>query len=274
LISGQAVLTNDLRRCLANSHFHAAVLLAPRNPSAAAAEFESASQEYRALSRQRPNDVGLQLRLANSHYKAAVARAASDHKSADAGFEAASREYRALVRWWPDDANLQLLLARCLVRKGRYLAEVERLDDAALACEEAAGLCSSSELADDPTIRTQCVDLLRQIAYMLIKAGHTDAAQQRYQQAIDLLVQSPASGLTPAEFHRRLAHIKFQRASCYHHTGRWDKAMAAYSACVEHFERFLVSKPNEETPWWVRSSRKRIGYLQRDLLLWSLVIYM
>jgi tetratricopeptide (TPR) repeat protein len=314
LNSGQVIATNELHKCLAESHYHAAWLLRKTDVTAAAAEYESASREYRKLLRQRPGDADLQLRLANLHYQAAVVLAKSgdasaaaeyaaamrgyrallkqrpndadvqlslansqyqaavelaksDHSSAAAKYESASREYRALLRRSPDDANLQFRLARCLVRKGMYLAKVERCDDAALACEEAAGLCSSSKLADDPAIRRQCVDLLRQIAYTLFKAGHADAAIQRYQQAVDLLGPAPASGPTLAEYHRRLASIHFQCGSCYQQSGRRKEAIAAYRAAAEHFQRLLAENPKEEIPWWVRSARKRIGNIECELAL-------
>jgi serine/threonine-protein kinase len=252
---------------LANVHYHVALLLTTADHSAAAANYQSAIREFQALLRQRPEDADLQLRLANAHYQGAQVLAASNPASAAAEYESAIREYRALLRRSPGDADLQFRLARCLARKGMYLAKVERFDEAALACEEAAGLCSSSKLADDPAIRRLCVDLLRQVAYTLIKAGHTDTAMQRFQQAIDLLGPAPARGPTLAEHHRRLASIHFQRGSCYHQSGRRREAIAAYHAAAEHFDRLLAENPKEEIPWWVRSARKRIGNIECELAL-------
>jgi tetratricopeptide (TPR) repeat protein len=257
----------DLQLRLASAHYHVALLLTKADRSTAAANYQSAIREFQALLRQRPEDADLQLRLANAHYQGAQVLAASNPASAAAEYESAIGEYRALLRRSPGDADVQFRLARCLVRKGMYLARVERFDDAALSCEEAAGLCSSSKLADDPLIRRQCVDLLRQIAYTLVKAGHSETAMQRYQQAIDLLGPAPASGPTLAEHHRRLASIHFQRGSCYHQSGRRKEAIAAYHAAAKHFHRLLAENPKEEIPWWVRSARKRIGNIECELAL-------
>ena len=212
--------------------------------------------------------------LANAHYEAAVLLKKSDISAAAAEYESACREYHALLHQSPDDQELQLRLARCLLWSAKNLLASKRLDDAALACDEAAGLCARSKLKADPAIYGHCTDLLRQVARALYHAGQADAAHRRYQQAIDLLEQSLAEEPTLVEHHRRLAQTHFQRGSCYHQKGRWHEAIAAYGAAVEHFDRFLAHHPNEQTPWWVRSLRKRIGNLQRDLLLWSLVIYM
>jgi tetratricopeptide (TPR) repeat protein len=99
------------------------------------------------------------------------------------------------------------------------------------------------------------------------KAGHADQAQLRYQQAVDLLQRSLAKDPTHVQHHRRLAHIHFQRGSCYHQTGQRKEAIAAYRAVVEQFDHLLAQIPNEEIPWWVRSSCKRIGNLERELAL-------
>jgi tetratricopeptide (TPR) repeat protein len=120
----------------------------------------------------------------------------------------------------------------------------------------------------EPVILGQCTDLLRQFALLLFKAGQDDAAHRRYQQAIDLLERSLVKKPRLVEHHRRLAHIHFQRGSCYQQTRQWADSLAAYRAAVEHFDRFLTHNPNEETPWWVRSSRKRVGNLQRHMEGW------
>jgi tetratricopeptide (TPR) repeat protein len=226
LDSGQTILTKDVHECLANSHYQAAVLLRKSDITAAAAEYESAC-----------------------------------------------REYRALLQQWPDDQKLQLRLARCLLWRGKNLLNRNRFDDAALVCDEAAGLCARSKLKASRSMYGHCTDLLRQIALALYQAGQADAAHRRYQQAIDLSEQSLAEEPALVEHHHRLAQTHFKRGSCYHQQGRWGEAITAYGAAVVHFDRFLASKPNEETPWWVRSSRKRIGNLQRDLVLWSLVLH-
>jgi tetratricopeptide (TPR) repeat protein len=206
--------------------------------------------------------------LANSHYAAALLLRNSDVTAAAAEYESACREYRAFLHQWPDDQELQLRLARCLLWKGKNLLNRNRFDDAALACDEAAGLCARSKLKASRTMYGHCTDLLRQIASALYRAGQADAAHRRYQQAIDLLEQSLAEEPALVEHHHRLARTHFQRGSCYHQQGRWGEAITAYGAAVVHFDRFLAHRPREETPWWVRSARKRVGNLQRHMEGW------
>jgi tetratricopeptide (TPR) repeat protein len=65
LNSGEAILTKDVHRCLANSHYHAATMLRYSDPSSAVAEYDLACREFRAMLRQWPDDADFQLRLSN-----------------------------------------------------------------------------------------------------------------------------------------------------------------------------------------------------------------
>jgi tetratricopeptide (TPR) repeat protein len=205
--------------------------------------------------------------LANSHYQAALLLRGRDGTLAAAEYESACREYRAFLRQWPDDQERQLRLATCLLWKGKCLLKAERFDEAAMACDEAAGIFASSQSVAEPAMTGQCADLLRQIALALFKAGQADAAQRRYQQSVNLVEQSLAIHPSVVEHHRRLAHIHFQRGSCYHQKHQRHEAIAAYRAAAEQFDQVLANIPAEETPWWVRSARKRIGNLHRELAL-------
>jgi tetratricopeptide (TPR) repeat protein len=63
LNSGASILTKDVHRCLANSHYHAATMLRYSDPSSAVAEYDLACREFRAMLRQWPDDADFQLRL-------------------------------------------------------------------------------------------------------------------------------------------------------------------------------------------------------------------
>jgi serine/threonine-protein kinase len=205
--------------------------------------------------------------LAKSHDHAASLLSGSDVSAAAAEYELACREYRTMLKRWPNDADVQLRLVKSLLGNATCLVKSNRLDDVALLCEDAVSFCAMSKMGGDPALAGPCADGLRQIALALDKAGRADAAQSRYQQALELLEPVLAREPTLVELHRRLAHIHFQRGSCYQRSGRRDEAIAAYSAVGEHFNHVLIQCPKEETPWWVRSAHKRIGNLQRELAL-------
>lgn len=258
------------RQHVPGAHYHLATLEKDRGHKEAAIEgYRRAAAAARVLldSGQAILTKDVHECLANSHYWAAALLGARDPSSAVAEYESAYREYRALVHQWPDDQALRARFANCLLWTGTYLLKEKRFDDAARTCDEAVGIFASSNLAIEPTKIGQCANLLRQFALTLYQTGQAEAAEQRYQQAIDLLEQSLAKVPTHVEHHRRLAHINFQRGSCYHRAGRWNAAIAAYHAAAEHFDQLLAQNPNEVIPWWVKSSRKRIGNIQRELAL-------
>jgi serine/threonine-protein kinase len=267
----------DLRQHVPAAHYHLAMLeKSGGNEAAAIEDYRRAASAARELLKSGKAILTYDVHdcLARSHFQAALLLSSSDLASAAEEYEAACREYRALVRQRPDDQNVYLRLARCLLWKAEHLLNVKRFDEAGLACDEAAGICASSRIEAEPAMFGQCADCSRHIAFAFDQAGQVEPAERRYQQAVDLLELSLEREPGFVEHHRRLAQTHFQRGSFYQRTHRWGEAIAAYGAAVENFDRFLTHNPNEDTPWWVRSARKRNAYLQRDLFLWSLVIYM
>jgi tetratricopeptide (TPR) repeat protein/tRNA A-37 threonylcarbamoyl transferase component Bud32 len=267
LNSGQAVLTKDVHSVLAKSHYRAAALLKKAEPTAAMKEYASACREYRAMLRQWPDDAMLDRNLADSHYWFATFLARTSSSSAAQENELACRAYRMLVRRSPHDADLQLRFAKCLQQQGKYLEQAQQFDDAVRACEEAVGICCSPELRAQPEMRGECAHLLGQMAWVLYRSGQYEAADRAIEQAVQRLEQSLAKDPERVEDRHVLAKLHFQRGSCCHRRGLLDQAIAAYRAAAENFDQVLAINPQAETPRWVKSSRKRVGNIQRELAL-------